>query len=86
MLCKKATIDFSSGDIATEHLLVRKNFISNINLGKTSYLNFNNFGIDNNVLDCLSHIKLWVYWSRPRFNFYASSTTTQQPVMISNRF
>ena len=37
-LCKKVTIDSSSGGIAREPLLVRKNFISNINLGHLSYL------------------------------------------------
>ena len=35
-------------------LLVRKNFMSNINLRQISYLNFNKFGIGNNVPDCLS--------------------------------
>ena len=34
-------------------LLVWKDFISNINLGQTNSLNFNKFGIGNNVPDCL---------------------------------
>ena len=70
-------------------LLVRKNSISNIILSQTSYSNFDKFGIGNNVPDWLrhrSHIKLWAYWSRPRLDFYASSTTIQQPVTISNTF
>ena len=34
-------------------LLVRKNFISDINLGQKSYLNFDKFGIGNDVPGCL---------------------------------
>ena len=35
-------------------LLVKKNYISNINLSQKIYLNFDEFGIGNNVPDCLS--------------------------------
>ena len=69
-------------------LLVSKT-LGNINLGQRSYLNFNKFGIGNNVPDCLWTpfiYKLWASWSIPRLDFYASTTATQQPVTISNTF
>ena len=70
-------------------LLLWKDFISKINLDQTNSLNCNKFSIGNNVQIAYrhrSHIKLWAYWFWQRLDFYASSTTTQQPVTISNTF
>ena len=47
-----ATINFSSGEIARKTLSARKNFIGNINLGQTSHLNWDKFGIYNDIPDC----------------------------------
>ena len=44
-------INFSSRDITGKTLSVRKDFISNINLGKTSCLNLDKFGISNDIPD-----------------------------------
>ena len=58
-----ATINFLSGEIAEKTLSVRKNFIGNINLGQTSHLNLNKFGIGNDVPFADRHCwhKLYAY-------------------------
>ena len=63
-----------------------ENPVSNINLGQTNSLNFNSVTMFQIAYRHCSHIKLWAYWSWPRLDFYASSTTTQQPVTISSIF
>ena len=55
-------------------LLVWEDFISNINS-----LNLTNLAAATTLQIAYrhhSHIKLWAYWSWPRIDFYASSTTT----------
>ena len=49
-----ATINFSSGEIDGKFLSVWKNFIGDINLGQTSRLNLDKFGIGNDIPDCRS--------------------------------
>ena len=44
-----ATINFSSGEIARKTLSVKKNFISNVNLGQTNCLNLDKFVIGNDI-------------------------------------
>ena len=47
-----ATINFSSGEIDEKFLSVWKNFIGDINLGQTSRLNLDKFGISKGIPDC----------------------------------
>ena len=47
-----AIIDFSSREFAGKTLSVRKNITGNINLGQTSPLNLDEFGIVNGIPDC----------------------------------
>ena len=47
-------IDFSSREIDGKTLSVRKNIKGNINLGQTSRLNLDRFGISNDIPDCRS--------------------------------
>ena len=49
-----AIIDFSSKEIARKTLSVSKNIIGNINLGQTSRLNLDKFGISNDIPECRS--------------------------------
>ena len=48
-----AIINFSSRESAGKTLSVRKNIIGNTNLGQTSRLNLDKFGIGNDIPDCL---------------------------------
>ena len=52
-----AIIDFSSREIARETLSVRMNIVGSINLLQTSHLNFDKFGIGNNIPDCPSALQ-----------------------------
>ena len=47
-------IDFSSRENAGKTLSVERNIIGNINLGQTSHLNLDKFGVDKDIFDCRS--------------------------------